>query len=691
MCQPERALRASNLMPDAASYPGGDAARPGAALAEIPLETRHFEDLGRYLLLPMMQRVRVARQRAGELLGGRTVWMVNSTALGGGVAQLLRTLLPYWKGAGIDVRWMVLRGSAGFFEVTKRLHNHLHGQPGDGGGLGTGELATLDRAALCHAGALASLLSPGDVVVLHDPQTAAMSVPLERAGATVIWRCHIGTDHHNEYSRNAWRCLRPRLAGVRRFVFSRRTSLPEWLGGAETSIVTPGIDPRSTKNLPMSYGAARAIVQHLGLAAGVPAAAPRYARADGSVATLAAGPTVLDSDGPPDWGRDPVVASLARWDRIKDPVGILDGFAGRVVPATGAHLLLAGPDPGQVADDPEAEAVLAGVRDRWRRLPPRARARVHLACFPLTPPEESAAMVNAIQRQAAVVVKKSLQEGFGLGVTEAMWKARPVVASAVGGHLDQVRHRHSGLLVADPADVAAFGDAIVELLRDPPLAARLGQAGRERVRELFLNDRHFVRWIDVFASALEQGAGAPGSLGPAAEVPAQPSPDAAALDLDERDALTGLWNRRRFETELDRTRENAGRLALLSIDVDRYREVIRQYGAAAAQGVIQGIALVLAERLRPNDTLARMGGDEFAAVVPAAPAPLIQSLADGLCTAVRGQSHATGTSRIPATISIGAAFFDPGTQTHHEALRAADAALHQAKVAGGDRAIVHQS
>ena len=362
----------------------------------------------------------------------------------------------------------------------------------------------------------------------------------------------------------------------------------------------------------------RAIVQHLGLAAGVPAAAPRYARTDGSVATLAAGPTVVDSDGPPDWGRDPVVVSLARWDGIKDPLGILDGFVERVVPATGAHLLLAGPDPGQVADDPEAEAVLAGVRERWRRLPPRARARVHLACLPLTPLEDSEAMVNAIQRLAAVVVKKSVQEGFGLGVTEAMWKARPVVASAVGGHLDQVQHRHSGLLVDDPADVAAFGDAIVELLRDPPLAARLGQAGRERARALFLNDRHFVRWIGVFASALEQGAGATRSLGPAAEVPAQPSPDAAALDLDERDALTGLWNRRRFENELGRARENAERLALLSIDVDRYREVIRQYGTAAAQGVIQSIALVLAERLRPNDTLARMGGDEFAAIVPAA-------------------------------------------------------------------------
>jgi trehalose synthase len=673
-----------------ASYPGG-VARPGEVLAEIPLETRHFQDLGGYLLEPMIERVRVAEQHAAELLGGRRVWMVNSAALGGGVAQLLRTLLPYWKGAGIDVRWVVLRGSGEFFRVTKRFHNHLQGQPGDGGVLGIEELTTLDRAALCHARALASLVAPGDVVVLNDPQTAAMSGPLERAGATVIWSCHIGIDHDNEYSWNAWRCLRPRLAGVRHFVFSRYTSLPEWLGGAETSILTPGIDPGSTKNLPMPAGAARAILQHLGLAAGVPAATPRYHCTDGSTAALAGRPTVLDCDGAPDWARDPVVVSLARWDRIKDPLGVLHGFLKRVLAATGAHLLLAGPDPGQVADDPEAQAVLAGVRERWRALPPRARARVHIACLPLTPPEENAAMVSAIQRLAAVVVKKSLQEGFGLGVTEAMWKARPVVASAVGGHLDQVQHRHSGLLIEDPADVGAFGDAITGLLQEPPRAARLGQAARERVRGLFLNDRHFVRWVEVFGSALEPSPRATTSMGPAAGVPAEPPHDDAALDLGDRDALTGLWNRRRFENELDRARQHAERLALLSIDVDRYRDVIQRHGAAAAQGLIQSIAQVLAERLRPNDTLARMGGDEFAAVFHAATLPLIQSLADGLCTAVREQSHVTGSNRIPATISIGGAFFDAGTQTHQEALRAADTALHEAKVAGGDRAIVYES
>ena len=658
------------------------------ALAAIPLETRRFEDFSCYQFDAMIGRVRAAEQHAAELLGGRTVWMVNSTAVGGGVAQLLRTLLPYWRGAGIDVRWMVVRGSAEFFQVTKRFHNHLQGQPGDGYVLGIDELMTLDHAAHQHARVLASQLASGDVVVLNDPQTAAMSVPLARAGANVVWCCHVGIDRDNEFSHNAWKCLRPRLAGVQRFVFSRYTSLPEWLGGAETSILTPGIDPASTKNLPMSEDAARAILQHLGLAAGDSVATPTYECTDGSIATLAARPTVLDSEGAPDWSREPVVVSLARWDRIKDPLGILDGFLERVLAASDAHLLLAGPDTNQVADDPEAASVLAEVRERWRRLPAAVRARIHLASLPLTSPEENDAMVNAIQRQAAVVVKKSLQEGFGLGVAEAMWKARPVVASAVGGHLDQVQHLHSGLLVEDPADVGAFGDAIVELLREPPLAARLGQTARERVRALFLNDRHFMRWVEVLGAALERHAAATSTEAPTAGVAEQASHGAWALDLADRDHLTGLWNRRHFEKELDRSRQNSERLALLSIDVDRYHDVIDRHGAGAAEGLIRSISDVLAKLLRPNQTLARMGGDEFAAVLLDATPQFVQSLADGLCAGVREQSHAVGSSRVHATISIGGAFLSAGTQTHHEALFSADAALYEAKVAGGDQAIL---
>ena len=175
------------------------------------------------------------------------------------------------------------------------------------------------------------------------------------------------------------------------------------------------------------------------------------------------------------------------------------------------------------------------------------------------------------------------------------------------------------------------------------------------------------------------------------DVPEQASLDPGALDPGDHDNLTGLWNRRRFEAELDRTLRDGERLALLSIDVDGYREVIKRHGAHAAEGVIRSISYALAQRLRPNETLARIGGDEFAAVLPRTAPRLLRSLADDLCTAVREQSHAVGSSRVHATVSIGGAFLEPGTPTHHDALAAAYTALHEAKVAGGDRAIVHEA
>ena len=180
---------------------------------------------------------------------------------------------------------------------------------------------------------------------------------------------------------------------------------------------------------------------------------------------------------------------------------------------------------------------------------------------------------------------------------------------------------------------------------------------------------------------------------PGDEVAAQASRGGGALDQADHDHLTGLWNRRRFEDEFDRrvadSRRAGERLALIFIDVDGYRDVIGRHGARAAEGLIRSIALVLAKRLRPNTTLARMGGDEFAAVIPGATPLLVQSVADGLCTAVREQSHAVGSSRVHATVSIGGVFLDPRT-TLHETLVAADTVLYEAKAAGCDRAVVYE-
>ena len=178
---------------------------------------------------------------------------------------------------------------------------------------------------------------------------------------------------------------------------------------------------------------------------------------------------------------------------------------------------------------------------------------------------------------------------------------------------------------------------------------------------------------------------------PRDEVPEQASLDPGALDPGDRDYLTGLWNRRHFEAELDRRPRDGERRALLCIDVDGYREVIQRHGAHAAEGVIRSISDALARRLLPHETLARIGGDEFAAVLPGMAPGLLRRLAIDLCTAVRDQSHTAGSSRVHATVSVGGAFLDPGTPRYNDALAAAHTALHQAKVVGGDRAIVHES
>ena len=200
-------------------------------------------------------------------------------------------------------------------------------------------------------------------------------------------------------------------------------------------------------------------------------------------------------------GDSPLIVQVSRWDRLKDPIGVLRSFAEHCRHPK-AHLLLAGPSVAEVADDPEGADVLADVRGERDRMPTDVRARVHLACLPMDDIEENAAMVNAIQRRADVVLQKSLAEGFGLTVAEAMWKARPVVASRIGGIQDQIVDGESGLLVDDPADLAGAAEAIDSLLGNPERAAAIGSAARERVRESFLGTRHLVQYFRLIEKML---------------------------------------------------------------------------------------------------------------------------------------------------------------------------------------------
>jgi trehalose synthase len=195
--------------------------------------------------------------------------------------------------------------------------------------------------------------------------------------------------------------------------------------------------------------------------------------------------------------RAPAVTQVSRWDALKDPLGVMEGFVSHVDHSADAQLVIAGPDPEAVSDDPEGLDVMRICAARWESLAPEMRSRIHLALIPMEDAEENAAIVNALQRWSAIVVQKSLAEGFGLTVSEAMWKGRPVVASLVGGIQDQIVAGESGLLV-DPLDLHSFGAAVSSLLLDPEHARRIGASAQERVRDEFLGVRHLEQYVNLF-------------------------------------------------------------------------------------------------------------------------------------------------------------------------------------------------
>jgi trehalose synthase len=338
-------------------------------------------------------------------------------------------------------------------------------------------------------------------VVLHDPQTAGLLPALKARGAIVVWRSHVGTDRPSPLAAAAWAFLEPYLVEADAYVFSRQPEGPPRLRHAPMAIIPPCIDPTSTKNRPLDPTRTQAILAHAGIAQlGGPAVAPIYHRHDGSSRHLKQRATVRRAGKGPCIGSDRMVVHLSRWDRLKDPIGVLDSFAGPTLDVVDAHLILAGPAVRAVADDPESEEVYDELERRWEALPVQRRKRIALVRLPMADLDDNAAIVNALQSQADVVVKKSIEEGFGLGVTEAMWKERAVVASAVGGHRDQIQDSVSGVLVMDPYNQARFGDAVATLLNDPARARRLGHAARCRVRERYLLDRHAARWAALLGT-----------------------------------------------------------------------------------------------------------------------------------------------------------------------------------------------
>ena len=442
-------------------------------LEEVDVQPRPLEDFAAVLDEREMQQLWALAARGGELLEGRTVWCLNSTGRGGGVAEMLRPLLGWTQGAGIDARWLVIEGEPEFFVLTKRIHHRLHGSPGDGGPLGDAEHEVYRRVMDRNAAALREYVREGDVVLLHDPQTAGLAEPLGALGTAVVWRCHVGADVPNEHVHGAWDFLRAYVERAHGYVFSREAFVWDGLDGARTHVIAPSIDALAPKNRILDDEEAARILEDVSRRA-----------------EIVGGPI-------PDDGR--LVMQVSRWDPLKDPIGVLEGFARHVVDDD-VHLVLVGPSVAGVADDPEGGEVLAEVTRRWEALPAAARERAHLVSLPMDDVDENASMVNALQRRAEILVQKSIAEGFGLTVTEAMWKGRAIVASGVGGIRDQIVDGEHGRLLEDARDLDAFGAHLRALLDDRALAARLGAAAHDRARHHYLENRHLADWVRVLES-----------------------------------------------------------------------------------------------------------------------------------------------------------------------------------------------
>jgi trehalose synthase len=476
------------------SMPGSrsrSALSPTARAHEQALGRIDVDSLRSYSTQAQYEDMQASLERVRERLAGGAVWHVNAHVVGG-VAETLHAVLGLMRDGGINARWALLEAGDDFFELTQRLYEDLSGVAHE---FGSADRTLYEGVLASVAAEFSELVVDGDVVVLYDPPAAGLAPALSERGASVIWRCHVGTDAPDLHGTSAQEFLRPYLDRVRTCLFARASFAWPWLGSERTSAVHSSINPISAKNQELEPDAVTAILAVVGLIDAGDGAAPVFTRLDGSPWRVNR-PAAIDQEAPlPDSA--PLIAHVSSWDRLKDPLGLIECFARHC--DTAAHLVIAGPDPTDQVDTPLAIAVRSEVRDALGLLAPDVRGRVHVVSLPTEDLEENAAAVNAIQRRADVFVRKSLSEGFGLAIAESMWKRTPVVASRIGGIGDLVAEGESGILVDDPNDLAAFGAAIGRLVADPELAARLGDGGRQTVQERFLTTSHLPRYLDLIA------------------------------------------------------------------------------------------------------------------------------------------------------------------------------------------------
>lgn len=389
----------------------------------------------------LVSEIRMLGQRFKE----KSIKNVNSTFVGGGVAEILNRLVPLLNEMGINAGWEVIKGGEDFFKVTKAFHNALHGAR-----VRITKKMFDIHAAYNEENARHMDLS-SDVMVIHDPQPVGLIKARSKNSKRWLWRCHIDVTYAH---RGVWNYLEPYINMYDASIFTspsfaKQLPIPQFM-------ITPSIDPLSDKNMELP---------------------PEYID------------MVLEKYGIP---RDkPLVAQISRYDRLKDPVGAIKAFkmARRYVDC---RLLLVG---SGASDDPEGAEVLNEVKE--------AAAGDQDIIILYIPPSETLSMeVNALQRAATIILQKSIREGFALTVTEALWKARPVIASNVGGIPLQVLHNLTGVLVHS---IEGCANQIRYLISNPEFAAKLGQNGREHIRRNFLLTRHLKDYLLLLVAIEHRG------------------------------------------------------------------------------------------------------------------------------------------------------------------------------------------
>jgi len=377
-----------------------------------------------------------------ERLRGKTIQNINSTAVGGGVAEILSRMIPLLDQVGVKATWDVIKGDEKFYVTTKKFHNGLHGVPVE---IGADEYEHFVEVNRYNA----EQFRFADIVFVHDPQPVALIEKRRTLGKNWVWRCHI------DFSRpdpKIWDFLQRYIVEYDSAVFSapafsQKLAIPQVL-------IAPSIDPLSDKNKELDDKTIDEVFSRFGI----------------------------------DRSR-PVVTQISRFDYLKDPVGVIKAYK-LAKPYVDMQLVLAG---GGATDDPEGPMIMEEVR---------VEAEKDKDIFVLFLPPASDIEINALQRGSTVILQKSLKEGFGLTVSEALWKGKPTIAGAVGGIPLQIAHKHSGILTRSIEGTAQW---IKQLVSAPDYARQLGINGKEQVRNNFLITRHIKDYLLLFLSLSHQG------------------------------------------------------------------------------------------------------------------------------------------------------------------------------------------